>query len=646
MKVTDAIKRKIIQTAAFCFTNIHPGNFHRGTLYTGPWKRFCNPGLNCYSCPAASLACPIGAFQAVSGSMNYDFSFYVAGMLMAIGVLLGRFVCGWLCPFGLIQEVIHRIPSPKRKLWKGLLAVKYIILVVFVCILPITAVNYMGMGKPAFCQYICPSGTLLGGIPLLGTHPELRQTIGALFGMKLLILIFTVIGCVFIYRFFCKAICPLGAVYGVLNKISVYHLEVNAEKCVNCKACMKVCKMEVNPVRTPNSAECIRCGACVSSCPTKAIHIGFGSAAKSNVSPQQQEHGAKRLAALDAVRGLAVMGMYIQHFALNERNGDLVSGNTMILFILCSGISYSIMMQRMKEKGTDAKVMRTRILARSILIDFMGYILIMLNGPFAVVLPAYAMLFIMALVLQPCSKRTLITVSGILYLVCPPLMLIGLSLFSDAALLGDLAGGPLSALAWMPVFAAGMAIGRFDLQDKKLYGRFVVIGLAILIPAKLIASFVLPGLYETVTNWLLQLPSVTNTQIDPYAIWPYNTQPVLWHMLFLAMPQGGSMFELLIGTGLSFIIVGLVFLVERKCSAVLIPFCTVGRAALTLYVIQFVIAWGLGVAGIDVTSVNIGAAPYGDILIAAAVLGAGSMIALFPKVSLEILVRRFEKIFC
>lgn len=282
MKLTHGIKRKLLQLAAFGFSNVHMTNFANGKIYEGKWKQFCNPGLNCYSCPAAALSCPIGALQSVTGSMNFKFSFYVVGFLLAVGVLLGRVVCGWLCPFGLFQELIHKIPSPKFKLWHWVKYVKYVILAVFVILLPIVVTNFMGMGKPAFCQYICPAGTLEGGIPLLTTHEELRQTIGSLFFLKMAILIGTVIGCVLIYRFFCKALCPLGAIYGILNKISIYHLEIDQHKCVSCGKCASVCKMDVDPVKTPNSAECIRCGKCKTVCPVNAIHIGFGSGKEKN----------------------------------------------------------------------------------------------------------------------------------------------------------------------------------------------------------------------------------------------------------------------------------------------------------------------------------------------------------------------------
>lgn len=199
----------------------------------------------------------------------------MTGLLLAFGVLLGRAVCGWLCPFGLLQELIHKIPSPKRKLKKGFVYIKYLILIVFVLILPIAVTDYMGMGKPAFCQYICPAGTLEGGLFLLASHESLRNTIGALFGLKAAILILTLIGCVIVYRFFCRVLCPLGAIYGLFNKISLFRLEVDNHKCIGCGKCKEVCKMEVDPVKTPDSAECIRCGACADICPAGAVCMGF-----------------------------------------------------------------------------------------------------------------------------------------------------------------------------------------------------------------------------------------------------------------------------------------------------------------------------------------------------------------------------------
>ena len=102
-----------IQAGAALLTNLHLPNFIKGGLYQGKGKTVCVPGLNCYSCPAASGACPIGAFQAVAGSSRFRFSYYVTGFLILLGVLLGRFICGFLCPFGWFQELLHKIPTKK-----------------------------------------------------------------------------------------------------------------------------------------------------------------------------------------------------------------------------------------------------------------------------------------------------------------------------------------------------------------------------------------------------------------------------------------------------------------------------------------------------------------------------------------------------
>lgn len=275
MKINQEMKRKIVQVAAFGYSNTYIGNFVSGQIYKGSWKQFCNPGMNCYSCPAARLACPIGAMQAVSGSMNFKLSFYVIGFVLALGVVFGRAICGFFCPFGLIQELIYKIPFPKKKLWKWLTYVKYVLLAVFVVIMPVTMVNELGMSSPAFCEYICPAGTLEGGIPLLSTHPELRATLGALFSVKACILIITLIVCLSVCRFFCKVMCPLGAIYGLLNKVSIYHMECNKKTCASCGKCHNICPMDVDPVKNPNSAECIRCGKCVASCPKESLALKF-----------------------------------------------------------------------------------------------------------------------------------------------------------------------------------------------------------------------------------------------------------------------------------------------------------------------------------------------------------------------------------
>lgn len=276
--------RHIVQTIWALLTNSYLVGFARGKIYQGPLKNLCVPGLNCYSCPGALGSCPIGAFQAVLGSRNYKFAFYVAGFLMFVGALVGRFVCGWLCPFGLIQDLLHKIPFVKKiKTFLGdklLRKLKYVIFAVFVVILPLFVVDMLGQGTPYFCKLICPAGTLEGGIPLVFANETLQRVVGWLYTWKLAVLIVTIIISIIIYRPFCKYICPLGAIYSVFNPISVFRYRVDKEKCVNCGICSNVCKMQVDPLKNINDPECIRCGLCKNSCPTGAISCGFSSKKK------------------------------------------------------------------------------------------------------------------------------------------------------------------------------------------------------------------------------------------------------------------------------------------------------------------------------------------------------------------------------
>ncbi len=274
-KKTSEWPRHRFQALWALLTNSYLIGFVQGKIYKGKLKNLCVPGLNCYSCPGAVGSCPIGSLQAVIGNWNFKFAFYVAGFLVFVGALIGRFVCGWLCPFGLVQDLLHKIPFPKKiKTFRGdklLRKLKYVILAVFVILLPLYLVDIMDQGSPYFCKLICPAGTLEGGIPLVLLNKSMRRAIGWLYVWKNVLLAVTVLLSILIYRPFCKYICPLGAIYSVFNPISVFKYRVDKNKCTQCGACAKVCKMQVNPSKTPNHPECIRCGQCKKICPTGAI---------------------------------------------------------------------------------------------------------------------------------------------------------------------------------------------------------------------------------------------------------------------------------------------------------------------------------------------------------------------------------------
>ncbi len=266
-------KRRLIQLYAALLTNANIKGFASGKIYTGATKNVCVPGLNCYSCPGAVGACPLGSLQNALAQSGTRAPFYVIGIILLFGLILGRTICGFLCPFGLVQDLVYKIKTPKLKksrVTRVLSYLKYVFLVVFVIALPISFGAYGATAVPAFCKYICPAGTLLGAAPLLanGANAEIYSGLGALFTWKFALMVAIIAACIFIYRAFCRFFCPLGALYGFFNRIALLGVKLDKTKCTDCGLCVAHCKMDIHRV---GDHECINCGECIPVCPAKAI---------------------------------------------------------------------------------------------------------------------------------------------------------------------------------------------------------------------------------------------------------------------------------------------------------------------------------------------------------------------------------------
>lgn len=270
-------QRRLIQLYAALLYNAQLKGFITGEIYTGSAKAMCLPGFNCYSCPGAVGACPLGALQNALAATGTKAPTYVLGILLLFGLTLGRTICGFLCPVGLLQELLYKIPTPKVKkgrVTRVLSYLKYVILAVFVIIIPLWYALQQ-LTVPAFCKYICPVGTFEGGVGLLSNpaNAENFSMLGILFTRKFVILAIIAALCVFVYRAFCRFLCPLGAIYGLFAKMAVIGVKVEMPKCTDCGRCVGHCKMDIRHV---GDHECIHCGECIDVCPTKAISFKAG----------------------------------------------------------------------------------------------------------------------------------------------------------------------------------------------------------------------------------------------------------------------------------------------------------------------------------------------------------------------------------
>ena len=150
-------KRRLIQLYSALLFNCYIKGYVSGNIFKGISKNLCTPGLNCYSCPGAVTSCPLGALQNSFSASNKTAPYYMLGILMLYGIIFGRWICGWLCPFGLLQELLHKIKTPKLKKNRAtrvLSFFKYVLLVIFVVIIPLIYMT-KDFPLPAFCKYIC-----------------------------------------------------------------------------------------------------------------------------------------------------------------------------------------------------------------------------------------------------------------------------------------------------------------------------------------------------------------------------------------------------------------------------------------------------------------------------------------------------------
>ena len=217
------------------------------------------PGLHCYSCPLAVTVCPIGLIQNLVA--NGTVPFYWMGVVALYGLLLGRGWCGWFCPFGTLNDLLS---FRRARFVKALSPLKFLVLVG-------TIVAAWRFSDTMFCK-LCPAGGLEASLPYFGLG---IAKLNAPFWIHMGTLGATLLGMVLISRFWCRYLCPMGALLSLFNRFSLFGLKLAAHKCTDCGLCTQACPMGLEPRKEINTSNCIKCGECVSACPLSALSIGF-----------------------------------------------------------------------------------------------------------------------------------------------------------------------------------------------------------------------------------------------------------------------------------------------------------------------------------------------------------------------------------
>lgn len=247
-----------IQTA-FLLVWLDPAGFRLHTV--------CAPVFHCYACPLATFACPIGIIAQFSAL--HLFPFMAVGLLIAFGALFGSLICGWMCPFGFLQDLAAKVPTPKFDPPRSAGYLRYVVLIGTVLAIP----YLFGEEHPLFVCRICPAGALEAAVPNMLGQAFAGEQIAWPNALKLIIVVLFLVAIFFMKRPWCRLLCPLGAIFSLFNRVSAFFLRFDADECNHCERCHKLCEYGIEPEKTPNNLSCIRCLECTK-CSPEALTLG------------------------------------------------------------------------------------------------------------------------------------------------------------------------------------------------------------------------------------------------------------------------------------------------------------------------------------------------------------------------------------
>jgi ferredoxin len=217
--------------------------------------------LNCQACELAWVGCPIGMMQRFV--IEGRFPFYILGVFLIFGVTLGRTVCGWLCPFGLLLDCVNKVCTHKYEPPNWLRMFKYVYIIGLVVLAAITAFV-------VYCRYLC-FGAMLGIFPYWLTW----NTVGWVWLIYHLGVFAAYISLSYYThgRAWCRYFCPLGGMLGLFAPFSLIRVKHDWKWCTDCKECVRICPMGLDP-RKQNlmfRMECLNCGRCITTCKTGSL---------------------------------------------------------------------------------------------------------------------------------------------------------------------------------------------------------------------------------------------------------------------------------------------------------------------------------------------------------------------------------------
>lgn len=228
----------------------------------------CSPVFHCYACPLATFACPIGVIGQFSAL--HIFPFMAVGLLLVVAGTFGSIICGWMCPFGLLQDLAAKIPTPRLKIPRWMGYGRYVVLIGAVILVP----YFFGEGHGLFICKICPAGGLEKAVPDIVTAAAKGEQIVWPNAIKISIIGVFLVAIFISIRPWCRVLCPLGVIFGFFNRFSIFSMNLKDHACTRCGRCRTLCEYGVEPDKGVNTDHCLRCLECTK-CGPGALQSGY-----------------------------------------------------------------------------------------------------------------------------------------------------------------------------------------------------------------------------------------------------------------------------------------------------------------------------------------------------------------------------------
>ena len=214
------------------------------------------------------LSDPLAAVELIATTKTLYLPFMASVVIPVLGtVVLGRIFCSWVCPAQVFFEIVCKFRTLLKFAEINPAAIsfsrnnKYLVLAV-----GLTAAAIVS--QPLFALFYPPA--LLSRL----MHAWIFGT--AFFGMLFLMLILAAIELFISPRWWCRTICPGGALYALIGWPRLLRVKLNEFRCTHCGTCKPICDPGINPVSDSYGIECTNCGECVKVCPEKALRFSIG----------------------------------------------------------------------------------------------------------------------------------------------------------------------------------------------------------------------------------------------------------------------------------------------------------------------------------------------------------------------------------